>query len=330
MADLTTKYLGLTLRNPLIAGSSGLTNSLENLTEIEKFGAGAVVLKSLFEEEIELELQNNLQDMIGSSNNIYPEIFDMFDIDTVEDTLTKYLALIADAKKNLTIPVIASVNCVSAAEWTFFAKKIQDAGADALELNVFLMPSDFNKKGNDNEQVYFDIIKKVKSEVSIPVSLKISYYFTNLASMILRLSETDVDGLVLFNKFFAPDFDIHNFRIVPSNLYSNPTDLGISLRWIAIMAERVKCDLAASTGVHNGKAVIKQLLAGANAVQFASILYKNGISYIQTMVDEIMDWMNEMGYETIDEFRGKMSQAKSINPAVYERAQFMKHFSQKF
>lgn len=330
MADLTTKYLGLTLKNPLIAGSSGLTNTQENLIEIEKFGAGAVVLKSLFEEEIELELKNNLQDMIGASNNIYPEIFDMFDIDTVEDTLTKYLSLIAEAKKNLTIPVIPSVNCVSASEWTFFAKKIQDAGADALELNVFLMPSDFNKTGNDNEQVYFDIIKKVKSEISIPVSLKISYYFTNLASMILRLSETDVDGLVLFNKFFAPDFDIHNFRIVPSNLYSNPTDLGISLRWIAIMSERVKCDLAASTGVHNGKAAIKQLLAGANAVQFASILYKNGISYIQTMVDEMNEWMDEMGYETIDEFRGKMSQAKSINPAVYERAQFMKHFSQKF
>jgi dihydroorotate dehydrogenase (fumarate) len=329
MADLSTKYLGLNLRNPLIVGSCGLTNSMEDLREIEKYGAGAVILKSLFEEEIEIEMKKNMASMTSSSN-IYPEIFDMFDIDSVEDTLSKYLNLIAEANKELSIPVIPSVNCVSASEWTYFAKKMQEAGAPALELNVFLMPSDFNKSADENEKIYFDIINKVKQEVTIPVSLKVSYYFTNLSSVLLKLSESGIDGLVLFNKFFAPDFDINNFRIIPSNLYTSPSDISISLRWVAIMAERVKCDLAASTGVHSGKAAIKQLLAGANAVQFASVLYKNGISYIQTMIDEMNEWMEEMGYEKIDEFRGKMSQANSINPAVFERAQFMKHFSQKF
>jgi dihydroorotate dehydrogenase (fumarate) len=329
MADLSTKYLGLILRNPLIVGSCGLTNSMEDLREIEKYGAGAVILKSLFEEEIEIEMKKNMASMTSSSN-IYPEIFDMFDIDSVEDTLSKYLNLIAEANKELSIPVIPSINCVSASEWTYFAKKMQEAGAPALELNVFLMPSDFNKSADENEKIYFDIINKVKQEVTIPVSLKVSYYFTNLSSVLLKLSESGIDGLVLFNKFFAPDFDINNFRIIPSNLYTSPSDISISLRWVAIMAERVKCDLAASTGVHSGKAAIKQLLAGANAVQFASVLYKNGISYIQTMIDEMNEWMEEMGYEKIDEFRGKMSQANSINPAVFERAQFMKHFSQKF
>jgi len=330
MADLTTKYLGLELRNPLIVGSCGLTADIENLKEMEKYGAGAVVLKSLFEEEIELEMKQNIADMTGANSNIYPEIFDMFDLETVEDTMTKYLTLISDAKKDLSIPVIPSINCVSVGEWTYFAKKIQEAGADALELNVFLMPSDFSKTADDNEKVYFDVIKKVKSEIDIPVALKVSYYFTNLANMLQRLSETDVDGLVLFNKFFAPDFDVNNFRIVPSNLYSSPSDLSISLRWIAIMAEKVNCDIAASTGVHSGRAVVKELLAGADAVQFASVLYKNGTNYIQTMLDDLTNWMEEVGFESIDEFRGKMSQAKSINPAVYERAQFMKHFSKKF
>ena len=192
------------------------------------------------------------------------------------------------------------------------------------------MPSDFGKTAEENEKIYFEIIHKVKREIAIPVSLKVSHYFTNLATILQKLSETEIDSLVLFNKFFSPDFDIHNFRVVPAFLYSNPSDLAVSLRWISIMAERVKCDLAASTGVHSGKAAIKELLAGANAVQFASILYKNGIHYIVTMLGEITDWMEESGFDSIDEFRGKMSQAKSINPAVYERTQFMKHYSNKF
>ena len=329
MIDLTTKYLGLELKNPLIVSSCSLTNDLENLKQMEKAGAAAIVLKSLFEEEIDIEMKNQMADM-NAPSPIYPEIFDMFDLDTVEDTLTKYLNLISDAKKELSIPIIASVNCVSANDWTFFAKKIQDAGADALELNVFIMPSDFNLSAENAEKTYFDIINTVKKEVTIPIALKVSYYFTNLATILTKLSETEIDGLVLFNKFFSPDFDIHNFRVLPAHLYSTPEDLPISLRWIAIMSQRVKCDLAASTGVHSGNAVIKELLAGATAVQFASVLYKHGIEYIATMLNDLKKWMEEMGYETLGDFRGKLSQAQSINPAVYERTQFMKHYSNKF
>lgn len=329
MIDLTTKYLGLELKNPLIVSSCSLTNDLENLKQMEKAGAAAIVLKSLFEEEIDIEMKNQMADM-NAPSPIYPEIFDMFDLDTVEDTLTKYLNLISDAKKELSIPIIASVNCVSANDWTFFAKKIQDAGADALELNVFIMPSDFNLSAENAEKTYFDIINTVKKEVTIPIALKVSYYFTNLATILTKLSETEIDGLVLFNKFFSPDFDIHNFRVLPAHLYSTPEDLPISLRWIAIMSQRVKCDLAASTGVHSGNAVIKELLAGATAVQFASVLYKHGIEYIDTMLNDLKKWMEEMGYETLGDFRGKLSQAQSINPAVYERTQFMKHYSNKF
>ena len=330
MADLKTKYLGLTLRNPVIVGSSSLTDNVETLAELESYGAGAVVLKSLFEEEVTYEMEINLRQMNSPSHATYPEIVDLYDLDTVEDTLSKYLALIHDAKKKLKIPVIASVNCVSGKEWTSFAARIEEAGADALELNAFILPSNFNNSSQMNEDVYFEIINNVKNVVNIPIALKISYYFSNLGSMIQRLSQSGVSGMVLFNRFFSPDFDIDNFRVIPANIYSTPSDLTISLRWIALMSARVQCDLAASTGVHNGTAVIKQLLAGANAVQVVSTLYKNGNEYLRTILEDVEHWMNKKHYESIDDFRGKMSQAKSLNAAAYERSQFMKHFSQKF
>lgn len=328
MIDLKVKYLGLELKNPIIAGSCGLTNSVKDIVELEKNGAAAVVLKSLFEEEIIAEMNYSLAEM-NRPSTVYPEIFDYFAIDDMEDTVTNYLELIREAKKNVSIPIIASVNCVSAVEWTGFAKRMQNAGADAIELNMFILPSDFTRSSEEFEKVYFDVIKAVKSEVTIPVSLKISYYFSNLGQMIKKLSESGIDGLVLFNRFFSPDIDIENNRVIPSSIYSSPSDISISLRWIGIMADRVSCDLASSTGVHDGKGVVKQLLAGANAVQFASALYKHGPSVIGTMLDEIKEYMEEHSYESISDFRGKLSQAKTSNPAAYERAQFMKHFAGK-
>jgi dihydroorotate dehydrogenase (fumarate) len=191
------------------------------------------------------------------------------------------------------------------------------------------MPSDFSRANEDNEKVYFEVIEKVKKEINIPVSIKVSYYFSNLGVMLQKLSETGIDGLVLFNRFYSPDFDIDNMKIVPAPIYSSPDDLSISLRWISIMANRVKCCLAASTGVHNGEGLIKQILAGADAVQVVSTLYKNGFSRIQKMIDELSEWMQKKEYDKLDEFRGKMSQSKSSNPAAFERVQFMKHFSKK-
>ena len=196
-------------------------------------------------------------------------------------------------------------------------------------MNIFFLPSEFDRSCEEKEKAYFQIIEKLQKEVSIPIALKISYYFSNLGPMIQKLSETGIAGLVLFNRFYSPDFDIDKMEVVSSNVFSAPSDLPISLRWIAIMAERVSCDLAASTGVHDGTALIKQILAGANAVQVASTLYKNGKGQIADMLNTLEGWMDKKNYSSLSDFRGKMSQAKSSNPAAYERVQFMKYFGGK-
>jgi dihydroorotate dehydrogenase (fumarate) len=326
MANLTTKYLGLNLKNPLIVGSSGLTNSVEEITELEKKGAGAVVLKSIFEEEILLEHKSIMNEVAADENNL--EYYDYFDYKIKQDNINKYIKLIKDVKKAVQIPVIASVNCTSAHEWTFFAKKIEEAGADAIELNAFILPSDLNRTAEQNEKIYFDLINTVKKEVNIPIALKISYYFSNLAVMIKKLSETGIDGVVLFNRFYSPDFDIDTQKVVSTHVLSSENDLPISLRWVAIMANRVKCDIAASTGVHNGQALIKQLLAGADAVQVVSALYKHGTSHIESMLKELEDWMDKNNYQNIAAFKGNMSQENSYDPAAFERVQFMKYFGE--
>ena len=327
MADLSTQYLGMTLKNPVIAGSSGLTNSVKSIKQLEEGGAGAVVLKSIFEEEIAFEYDDILKEAESKGYDL--DQFDYYDCKIKEDNINKYTALISEAKKSVSIPVIASVNCIYSHEWLAFASQLEKSGADALELNMFFLPSDFERSSEEKEAAYFQIIEKVKKAVTIPISLKISYYFSNLGPMIQKLSETGIAGLVLFNRFFSPDFDIDKFEVIPSNTFSAPSDLPTSLRWIAIMAERVNCDLAASTGVHDGTAVIKQLLAGANAVQVVSALYKNDRGYIQEMLKTVEQWMARQGFNSLSDFRGKMSQAKSSNPAAYERIQFMKYFGGK-
>jgi dihydroorotate dehydrogenase (fumarate) len=327
MADLSTQYLGMTLKNPVIAGSSGLTNSVKSIKQLEEGGAGAVVLKSIFEEEIAFESDDIIKEAESKGYDL--DQFDYFDYKIKEDNLNKYTTLIRESKQSVSIPVIASVNCVYSHEWLAFVSQIEKAGADALELNMFFLPSDFQRTSEEKETAYFQIIEKVQKAVSIPISLKISYYFSNLGPMIQQLSETGIAGLVLFNRFFSPDFDIDKFEVVPGNTFSAPSDLPISLRWVAIMAERVKCDLAASTGVHDGTAVIKQLLAGADAVQVVSALYKKDKGYIQEMLKTLEGWMTEKGFSTLADFRGKMSQDKSSDPAAYERMQFMKYFGGK-
>ncbi len=327
MVDLSTEYLGMKLKNPVIASSSGLTNSVKSIKELEENGAGAVVLKSIFEEEIAFEYEDILKEAESKGDNL--DQFDYYDYKIKEDNLDKYTTLINESKENVSIPIIASVNCVYSHEWLAFASQLEKAGADALELNMFFLPSDFERTSEEKEKAYFQIIEQVQKAVSLPIALKISYYFSNLGPMIQKLSDTGIAGLVLFNRFFSPDFDIDKFEVKSSNVFSVPSDLSISLRWIAIMAERVNCDLAASTGVHDGVALIKQLLAGADAVQVASTLYENGKGQIGKMLKTLEDWMGDKGYGSLSDFRGKMSQAKSSNPAAYERVQFMKYFGGK-
>jgi dihydroorotate dehydrogenase (fumarate) len=226
------------------------------------------------------------------------------------------------------IPIIASINAISATEWTNFARQIEQAGADALELNIFVMPFNFDKNSSDNEQVYYNILKKVKGLVKIPVSVKISPYFANLGSVILKLEENGADGVVLFNRFSSPDIDIKNMKVTTANVLSTPHEMANSLRWIAIMAKRVKMSLAASTGIHDGEAIVKQLLAGATVTQITSALYKHGSGYLSAMTNYLTDWMEDRGFNYIDQFRGKLSQAATENPDVYERLQFMRYFSE--
>lgn len=328
MPDISTTYMGLKLKSPIIAASSGLTNSVEDIKNIEKAGAGAVVLKSLFEEEIVTEMDRQMRQM-HSENYLYPETMDFYERFDVEDTLTSYLKLITEAKKSVSMPVIASVNCITSHNWPYFAKSIEDAGADAIELNIFALPSDFDREGIDHENTYFDVVKAVLKEVSIPVSIKISHYFSNLAGMIKKLSETGIAGMVLFNRFYSPDIDIDNLEVVPTHIFSEAKEYVMPLRWIAITSGRVNCDLSATTGIHESKTIIKMLLAGAKTVQVASSLYKNGIETIERYNHEIDKWMSKKDFKNLDQFRGTLSQSNAQNPAGYLRVQFMKHFSNK-
>ncbi len=325
MADLHTTYLGLELRNPVIIGSSGLTDSVGKVIEIEKQGAGAVVLKSLFEEQIKFQIGKNV--VQSESSYSYPEAEDYISNYTKDNSVAEYISLIRDCKKKVSIPVIASINCISPYEWISFARKIEEAGADALELNIFILPSDPHRDGEQNEQVYFDIAMAIVREVSIPVALKISHHFSGLTKFALKLSWTGIKGLVLFNRYFSPDIDIEKFEVTSTNVFSTPEEISTSLRWIAMLSDRLHCDLAASTGIHDGTGVVKQLLAGAKAVQIASVVYKKGPAVIPQMTGFLNNWMDKHNFKATMDFIGKMSFKKTMNPAAYERVQFMKYFS---
>jgi dihydroorotate dehydrogenase (fumarate) len=344
MIDLSCKYLGLQLRNPLIVGSSGLTSSLENLRVIEKMGAGAVVLKSIFEEQIRFEAEKLLksddpamqswqeafQGIVSKTEFYYDEAYNYLTSYARDHSLKNYLSLISEAKKEIRIPIIASINCNTESDWQYFARQIQEAGADALELNIYLLPSDFEKEGADNEKVYFDIVNEVKKYVSIPVSLKTGYYFSSLAGMLLRLSETGISGLTLFNRPYNPDIDIENLQVNASNMFSSETEYAHTLRWVALLSGRLKCDIAASTGIHNYETVIKQLLAGADAVQMVSLFYKHQKHHFDTIPEilkGIENWMMQHNFSAVSEFKGLLSKTNVKNPASYERVQFLRLFS---
>lgn len=335
--DLSTHYLGLALKNPIIVGSSGLTGTVKGVQKLADNGAAAVVLKSLFQEEIFFESN----DVIAKMKKEHPDV-QYFDYDgkknpiefygykVREDNLNRYTTLIRDCKNEVLIPVIASVNCFyDSLEWVSFAKELELAGADALELNMFFPPTDFSQNRQGKEAIYFETIEKISKAITIPLSMKISYYFTNLGPMIKALSETDLKGLVLFNRFFSPDFDIQKLSVKPSFVFSSPAELAQSLRWIAIMANKVSCDLVASTGIHDGDSVIKELLAGADAVQVVSTLYNHGPGHISTMLERLKSWMATHNFKSIPDFRGKLSQEASNDPKLYERTQFMKYFAGK-
>ncbi len=325
MVDLKTKYLGLELKNPIIIASSGLTKSLDNIVKFEEQGAAAVVLKSLFEEQIMHEVSK----VHHQSEDIYtyPEANDYIRNYSRQNSLEEYLKLIRDAKQKVSIPIIASINCLSDSEWTSFAKKIEEAGADAIELNAFILPSDFKRNSEQNEKVYFKIIESVKKQVKIPIALKINHYFSSFAQIAQKFSWSGISGLVLFNRFFAPDIDIENKKFLAANVYSKPEEIALPLRWVAILSGNVQCDIAATTGIHDGPGMVKMLLAGAKAVQICSTLYLNGFDTIQQMHKFLYEWMETNNYKKMEDFIGVMSHKNTDNPAAYQRVQFMKHYA---
>lgn len=322
MGNLKTKFAGLELNSPIIAGSCGLTSDIKRLQEIEVAGAGAVVLKSIFEEQINMEASRSIGD------NSYPEETDYIQNYIRANTVQQYIDLVKLAKERLKIPVIASINCLSNGEWISFAKELENAGADALELNTFILPLDEFKESADIENIYYDIVKQVKAQVKIPLILKIGHYFTNLPMFVSKLKALGVDAVTLFNRFYEPDIDIERMTIGVASVFSLPTDLRQSLRWTGILAGQDKqLQISSSTGVHNGEAVVKLLLAGATTVQLCSALYEQGIPAIRTMNYFVSSWMEKKSFRSIEEFRGKLSYADPSHADRYERAQFMKYFS---
>ncbi len=320
MADLSTNYMGLNLSSPLLLASSSLSNRVENFEAAEANGAGAVVLRSLFEEQIEAaQSEIDAAVAVGGDNN--PEAHGYLPPQTVGPK--EYLTLIKKAKKAVKIPVIASLNCVSPGSWSEYAKQIEEVGADALEVNCYFIAADPIQSGDDVEKKYLDVLTSIRRTVRLPIAFKLSPFFTSLAHSALRFDKGGANALVLFNRFLQPDISVGKRSLVVSMPLSHPSEMLLSMRWIAILYGRVKAHLAASTGVHTTEGVIKQLLAGAQVVQLASTLIKNGIPHLATLRDGLGDWMDKEGHASLDELRGSLSQKGGTDPGAFERAQYV-------
>ncbi len=322
MADLSTTYMGLTLKNPIIVGSSDLTMSVDGVRECERAGAGAVVLKSLFEEQIEAEIRQARNEAF--SPNDHTEADDYIRQTALRLSEDKYLRLIREAKGSVSIPVIASLNCIQPDWWTSYAARMEDAGADGIELNIAIMPSYLMQTAGEVEKTYVRIVQSVRDKVSLPLSVKIGPYFSSLPHTARALRNAGADVLVLFNRFSHFDIDIEKMKLVHRYHYSSPGDIHPPLRWIAVLAAQSGCHLASSTGVHDGAGMIKQLLAGAQAVHLCSVLLQKGLGRIREMLEEIEIWMGRHGFETIDDFRGQMSMELDGKPDFYLRQQYIK------
>ena len=327
MTNLETKYMGLRLKNPIVVASSGLTNSIERIKDLEIAGAGAIVLKSIFEEQINNEVNHLIN---RDPQNLYPEDEDYIWNYTRNNSITRHLNLLSEAKKEIEIPIIASLNCITDNEWTVFAKDFENAGADALEINLFMVPTDRLKSSEEIEKMYLKIVSDLKKQVKIPISVKIGFYFTNLVSMADKLKANGASALVLFNRFYEPDINIEKMEMISSEVFSSPSDIRRSLRWIGLISSQLpKVEIAASTGIHDGEAVIKLLLAGAQVTQVCSSIYINGSQIIAGMLSDLTAFMQKNDFKTIEDFRGRLSYKKIADPVMYERSQFMRYFSVK-
>lgn len=322
--DLKTKYMGLELKNPIVPSASPLSENVDTVKAMEDAGAGAVVCYSLFEEQINHE-SGELDHYLSYGTESYAEALSYFpEPDEFKLGPVEYLDHIADLKKACDIPIIGSLNGVSTGGWIKYAQNIEQAGADALELNVYYIPANPNVSGSELENMYVDVLKEVKQNVKIPVAIKLSPYFTSMANMARKLDKAGADALVLFNRFYQPDFDLEKLEVGPNLVLSTSNELRLPLRWIAILHNNVKASLAATSGVHTAEDVIKVMMAGGDIAQICSELLMNGIGRITEIVDGVKLWMEENEYESIDIMKGSMSQKAVQEPAAFERANYMK------
>lgn len=322
--DLKTKYLGLELENPIVPSAGPLSKDLDSLKQMEDAGAAAVVLYSLFEEQIEHEALEFYHHTTTTADS-YAEATSYF-VDSLEYKAgpEQYLEHIRKAKEALKIPVIASLNGKSVGGWVDYAKKIEQAGADALELNIYRLAADLNVTGAEIEKSYLEIVRSVRAEVNIPIAVKLGPFFSSIANMAKEIEAAGADGLVMFNRFYQPDIDLETLEVVPNVLLSTPMAMRLPLRWIAILYGRLKADLAATSGIYNEKDVIKMVMAGAQVTQVLSCLLKFGVGHIGDMLTRLKYWMEANEYESLTQMRGSMSYNKVADPAQFERANYMK------
>ena len=324
--DTKTKYLGLELKSPIIAGSCGLTADVEKMVQMEQAGAGAVVLKSVFEEQIIYDIKRNTH-MVAPTDN-YGDSYEYIAQHVADDSLEKHFSMIREAKRRLTIPVIGSINCFSYENWLTYAMKFQECGCDALELNMAILPYETSLSSDDVERTFTQIINTLRKSVSIPISIKVGTYFTDMAKQMQQLSWMGIQGVTMFNKSVQVDIDIESESLKNASFLSTHEDMYNTLRWVAILAKKMRCDISASTGVYTADDVVKMLLAGATTVQVVSCLYKNGIDTIRELNSGLQAWMEKKGYDCISNFRGKLAVQPTDKASVAMRTQFMKYFAE--
>jgi len=327
MIDLTTTYLGLNLKNPLVVSPSPLSENLGNIRRMEDSGAAAIVLESLFEEQINVE-STQLDRFLEHGTESFAESLTYFpDLTAYNLGPDGYLEHLRRAKAAVGIPIIGSLNGSSTGGWIEYAKKIQDAGADALELNIYYIPTDTEMAGDQVVQMYFDLVSQVRASVRIPLAVKISPYFSSLPHVAKRLDQAGADALVLFNRFYQPDFDLENLEVVPNLILSTPHELFLRLNWVAILYGHLKADMAVTGGIHTALDVLKAMMAGARVAMMTSALLKNGIGHLATVHSELLKWMEEHEYESIRQMQGSMSQRAVADPSAFQRANYVRVLS---
>jgi dihydroorotate dehydrogenase (fumarate) len=327
MIDLTTKYLGMKLKNPLVISPSPLTEDLGNIRRMEDSGAAAIVLTSLFEEQILAE-SAALDKFLQQGTESFAESLTYFpDLTGYNLGPEGYLEHLRRAKQAVKIPVIGSLNGSSTGGWIDYAKKIQEAGADALELNIYFIPTDTKMSAAEVDKLYVDLVSAVKASIHIPVAVKVGAYFSSLPNMAQRLDQAGAGALVLFNRFYQPDFDVENLEVVPNLLLSTPHELLLRLNWVAVLYGKIRADMAVTGGVHTGVDVLKSMMAGARVAMMTSALLKSGIGHLATVLAELLKWMEEHEYESIQQMQGSMSQRAVADPSAFQRANYVKVLS---